>query len=294
MVLNPQTFKQPWFSPIAARNTGVYTPLKQNHFIFQIGGRGDILGNCATGFSMIDGRPDSACPQTDAYDTENHGIIWYAKNVTKPSISFLKSDSDLLDGIEVAPSAVKISRNSVSFSPLSLTLIDPNYPNATRRLLRILRRSGLYDKSITPIATEQVDSNGNPASSAPLGQFQSALHTIILGNARLYQYTSDPGSKNGSLMVSEAWTFYGCHLFKIDFGKLDYSSNDFVELNVEIGYNTFDVETPTLAGEIEFKYGKDAKEISRLAVDPPDKTLPVKTGGGGGGTPSNPLIPAPT
>lgn len=283
----PKTFQQPWFSNIQG-NSRVYTPLKQNHFIFQIGGIGDGTGvdQCATGFSMIDAR-DSSCPQTDAYDPTNGGIIWYAKSVTKPTITFEKAQGDLLDGLELAPSAKKISKSSLMLSPISLTLIDPSYPNATRRLLRILRRSGLYDKTISGLPTK----GGEP--EALDGVFNSSLHTAILGNARLFQYTHDPDSKDGRLFVSEAWTFYGCHMLKIDFGKLDYSSNDLVELNIDLGYVTFDVETPSFAGEIEFKYGRDARDIAKMVAEgepaipaPAPNPTPPSAPGSGGLTPT--------
>jgi len=230
------SFKPFWFG--SAEN--LYDPKKQNLFLLQIGGR---RASCGTGFAMIDERTGQ-CFQTDAYDEDTHGQVWYAKSVSKPKISFGPGSSPINDKVAWGTPFKLKDKNDVTMNPINITLIDPTYPNATRKLLRILRRSGYGDIFQT-----------NPE---PVYNFNK--HIDILGSVYIYQLINLPyrqgGPSRNELYVAETWELLGAHITEMDFGTLDYSSDQLLEIKMTIDYISFRATTWEIEDgkEIMFEY----------------------------------------
>lgn len=292
--ISSQSFKNYWAVPNAGT---VHQPKQKTHFIVRVGGQADAP-QCGTGMGMVDERTNRGCTQTDAYDTDTNGYVWYAKTVTKPKLSLeavggaeeLNGKQEFFGGIGKA-----IVFNDIVWEPLKLTLVDPSYPNATRKLLRILRRSGFGDTDITLL-------NGSRST----GKFDIDTHLFVMGNVELYQYVTIPSTNvktASNLYVSEKWTFYDCALTRIDFGELDYSSNDLLELQMEILFKYWDVQTYDIGDkqEIDWKYNKDIKQIFKGNEEQRKKEEEevrrrqeqAGIGTGTGGTPPAPQQPSP-
>jgi len=158
--------------------------------------------------------PDHA---NDEYsDTD---IVWYAKTVDKPGYTLAVLGKDQLNlGTDYGQYKPRIDKPM--FKPITMTLIDPTYPNATRKLLRWLRRTGYNDREL------QAHDNWKGTWQNE-GTFKRSV-----GPVRISQLNSD-----GKPL--EMWTLWDAFPEEVDFGKLDYSSNDPVEITIKWIYSTF-------------------------------------------------------
>ena len=156
----------------------------------------------------------------DNADGDN-GVAWYAKSVDKPGLILKVLDQDRI----VKQGAKKQSMPSVEspeLKPINMVLVDPTYPNVTRKIIRWIRRSGLHEAQAQQII-----------SDAKKTRKKSFLDTI--GPVTIEQL-----APNGKWL--EKWTLHGAFPADISFGKLDYSSNDLVEINMTWYYTSFTVE----------------------------------------------------
>ena len=163
---------------------------------------------------------------------------FYAKSIEKPRISMVDLDKDayMTAGNKVLPNIT----GDPKFDFVSMTLIDTVYPNTTRALLKYLRNSGFQDTQYAKKAAVM----GGPGR-AYLHRFDGKSSNVILEQL----------DSRGSFL--EKWTLVDAYPAKIDFGKLDYSSDALVEISVQWGYRTFTVEFPEIGGEPADTYFKD-------------------------------------
>jgi hypothetical protein len=128
------------------------------------------------------------------------------------------------------------------FKPITMTLIDPTYPNATRKLVRFLRRSGFNEDKAYKLAMKGGGAN------------KSYLDTI--GDVEIHQLDEQG-------RTTEKWTLNRAYAAEVDFGSLDYSSNDPVEITVKLGYKSFrvdfgmDASVPPIGKEKKYDYFRD-------------------------------------
>ena len=151
-------------------------------------------------------------------------VAWYAKSVDKPGFEILSNvpEGDYFN-LGSQNALIDINLEQPKLKKVSMTLVDPSYPNVTRKLLRWIRRTGYNDKTITDKLCAQ---NISPQ--------QALLNTI--GHVRIYQLDS---FKAGESLELEEWILYNAYPSRIDFGKLDYSSGELVEIQIDWVYSNF-------------------------------------------------------
>jgi hypothetical protein len=135
-----------------------------------------------------------------------------------------------------------VVRNS-TFAPIDMTLVDPSYPNATRKLLRILRRAGWGENHSMDIAKRVSKLDGENAAFDKI--LKDTVGTIII----------EQFDHNGR--VIETWSLYAAFPGAIDFGNLSYASNEFQEIKVTWVYQSFSVDFAAVGAEEAYTYGKD-------------------------------------
>jgi len=200
-------------------------------------------------------------------------IAWYAKSVDKPGIEIL---SNVTEGdyftLGAANSTIDINLAQPKLKPITMTLVDPTYPNVTRKLLRWIRRTG-YNDSQVAAALNTINRSAQDA----------LLKTI--GHVRIYQLDNTARSARGAELARlrelgfepnedlslEVWTLYNAYPSTIDFGKLDYSSSDLVEIQITWVYSNFTCEMiklPDGTGDIEqaFTYFKDFADFGGFDI----------------------------
>ena len=212
-----------WTSP---RNT--YDPKTQFRFMVEIPGMG-----------LEDARREGQeNPSGDAFADEGvDNMLWYAKSCDKPgySLTNLTEKHFLYDGAVADAQPVT---TSPSFKAVSMSFVDPVYPNVTRKLARIFRRGGFQEHLAYNIAQRRG------------GGAESYIDTVEY--VKIHQLDSI-----GTGRIIETWTLVDAYPIEVDWGKLDYSSNDLVEISVTWGYKTFTVEFPAIGNELAYKYYKD-------------------------------------
>ena len=214
-----------------------YDPKAQFRFRVIIGDNGDA----DVGMALEDalGSKGSDNPSDDPYNDipdDTNGSVWYAKSVDKPTIQiaeFAKGFHRL--GFDV--SSVTPLTEIPTFSSINMTLIDPSYPNATRKLLRWIRRSGYMDNTST--------STNNILQIDPSDALLSSIGTVQIQQL-------DVSGK-----VLEIWWLQDAFPTEINFGKLDYSSSDFVEISITWAYKSVKAEMRAHGAEETFIYFKD-------------------------------------
>ena len=216
-------------------NAPKYDPKAQFRFKVIIG------GTTNTGMALQDalGGGQDVSPSGDPYNDipdDSGGSVWYAKSVDKPTIQFAEFAKGFhrmgFDASDVEPLVTM-----PTFSPINMVLIDPTYPNATRKLLRWIRRSGYND--------DQVNKTNESLGQDPVDAFMNSI-----GDVQIQQLDSDG-------KVLEIWWLQEAFPAEINFGKLDYSSTDFVEISITWAYQSMKVQMMVKGAEEEFTYFND-------------------------------------
>tara|TARA_R100000951_G_scaffold11752_2_gene9626 strand:+ start:5002 stop:5931 length:930 start_codon:yes stop_codon:yes gene_type:complete len=231
----------------------IYDPKSQFRWRVRIPGFSADLGNARNDglFSLADAAVD---------DSVQLGI-WYAKTIDKPSyaVKNLVEGRYPVDGVLAFP---KITATSPELKPITMTLVDPVNPDATRVLAQYLRNGGFQEKTKPANSTQGYLSTNYPLSS------DGSAAAFTVGEMYIEQLDSI-----GSVL--ERWTLIDPYPIEVNFGKLDYSSDDLVEISVTWGYRTFKV---FFAGQP----GANREEAEYFAEIPAANSL---GGGGAGGLP---------
>lgn len=137
-----------------------------------------------------------------------NGIDAYTiKKVSKPSFTVTESSHQFLNHTYYYPGRVE-------WSTISFTLVDPIDPDVSSTLLRKI-----------------MDSGYKPASNQnDLGTMNKAFSIEALGEIKIQQLDSE-----GTPV--ETWTLKNAWIKDVKFGELDYSSDDMVEIEVEMRYD---------------------------------------------------------
>ena len=233
-----------WTSP--ALN---YDPKAQFRFIVRIPGMG-----------LEDARPIKGDLFADHQDA-SAGLVWYAKTIDKPGYQLIDLTENMYfnSSTKAAPAP---QADNPTLKKITMTLIDPVYPNATRKLVRYLRRSGFQET-------------------------KAAAAALLLGGADASYIETSAGGKQSIPKLEivqlsslgeeiETWTLIDPYPAEVDFGKLDYSSDDLVEITVTWGYRTFTVDFPAIGNEQPYKYFKDTQGVVVPPDDPPLPANPCK------------------
>tara|TARA_Y100000593_G_scaffold48500_1_gene91601 strand:- start:1710 stop:2243 length:534 start_codon:yes stop_codon:yes gene_type:complete len=136
------------------------------------------------------------------------------KTTDKPSFTINESEHDFFGHKFFYPGAV-------SWNEISVTLVDPVDPDQSSALVQILENAGYA----TPDAAGDIS---NPMmATVSKGKAVQALGPKI----NLMQYGVDRGD------VIETWTLHNPWIKDVNFGSLDYGSDDLVEIELTIRYD---------------------------------------------------------
>ena len=214
-------------------NAPKYDPKVQFRFKVMIGAA------TQTGMSLQDALGDGieVSPSGDPYNDipdDTNGNVWYAKSVDKPTIQ-LATFAENFYPTGYTVSNVTPMIETPTFSTISMVLVDPTYPNATRKLLRWFRRAGYNDTQ-------------TPATNKALGNLPAVkVFMDSIGPVEIQQLDS-----NGKPL--ETWTLMDAFPAEINFGKLDYSSSDLVEISIVWKYRSFKARMHVKGAEEDFTY----------------------------------------
>ncbi len=208
------------------RSLNTYDPKTQFRFMVEIPGMG-----------LEDARREGQENQNGEVfaDEGVDNMLWYVKSCDKPgySLANLTEKHFPYDGAVADSQPVT---TSPSFKTVSMSFVDPVYPNVTRKLARIFRRGGFQEHLAYNIAQRRG------------GGADSYIDTVEY--VKIHQLDALGG-------ITETWTLVDAFPTEVDWGKLDYSSNDLVEISVTWAYKTFTVEFPAIGNELAYKYYKN-------------------------------------
>ena len=157
-------------------------------------------------------------------DEVGDDLVWYAKSIDKPKFGTKPVEGEAPMGQAFND---KFVASFPEWKPITMTLVDPSEPNATRKLLRLIRRAGYQD--------EDAQEYNNRVHGTLYGSFSTKEYNKSLGTIRIEQL--DPGSNGPRRGPLETWKLIKPFIIDADFGKLDYSSNNPVEITLSIGYS---------------------------------------------------------
>ena len=184
------------------------------------------------------------------------GILWYAKTCDKPNFEISNTEHNYLNHKFNFP-------GRTTWSPVAIKLVDPTDPDVAATLSEIISAAGYHP----------------PADVNDHTSMQKALATAALGDVIITQIDSD-----GNAL--ERWTLWNGWISKVNYGSLDYSSDDLTELELEIVYDWATLETPSTksnyAGTEAVGVGGDQNKF--WAADGSTDPNPEDGGGPGYGT----------
>lgn len=198
----------------------------------------------------------------DFEDKQSVGLtgadVWYIKSCDKPGMDLPDDEQNQnLTGFQRARANPRVT--TPTMRPITMVLVDPYYPNVTRKIARLFRRGGLNDSQ----ARGAIQNGGDISDYA-----RSFLDSI--GDVQIYQLDE----KGNDI---ERWTLYDAYPDQVDFGKFDYSSNELVEITLTWYYTAFTVEFPKIGQEQGFTYFPDSKLLVQDAAAVLDEPITKDT-----------------
>ena len=192
-------------------------------------------------------------------------LVWYAKSIDKPTMTFkVANEGEANVGSQIPDEKIL---SVPKMSDITMVLVDPSYPNASEKLLSLVNSAGYLDK-------EAGETNNN------LGNFDGDTFRKSIGGV-LFEQLDHLGN------ALEIWELEEAYIKSINFGKLDYSSDDFVEITVVFGYTSFicvqlsDDESPSKGlsesnSKTSFRYYKDPAENAFTQIDTGGSSKPTR------------------
>jgi len=132
---------------------------------------------------------------------------WIVKKVGKPELEIGESAHQYLNHTFYYPTRAK-------WNTVSLTLVDPVTPHASRTMLNILQASGYH----------------YPENSSDVRSISKKSAVLSLGSVVIEQIGADGE-------VIESWEFVNAWISKTKFGELDYSKDDMVNLELTLRFD---------------------------------------------------------
>ena len=159
-------------------------------------------------------------------EEEGSNFVWYAKSIDKPTMTFkVANEGEANVGSQIPDEKIL---SVPKMSDITMVLVDPSYPNASRKLLSLANSAGYLDE----------EAGGTHKN---LGNFDGDAFRKSIGRVwfeQLEHGTCVAGFKHKAIAL-ETWELEEAYIKSINFGKLDYSSDDFVEITVVFGYTSF-------------------------------------------------------
>ena len=155
------------------------------------------------------------------------GLTFAAKKVTKPKMSVTKTEHKYVNHTFKFP-------GRVTWGDVEITLVDPANPDVAKGLTSIIEASGYII----------------PKTPSDLTTISKASAVTMLGSVTIEQwgdnhpgnFSSDglPEGPDGRL---ETWRLKNAWISDIDFGDLDYDSDDLSEIKMTLTYDWPELES---------------------------------------------------
>ena len=166
------------------------------------------------------------------------GTVWFCKKVSKPSFTVSETPHKFLNHTFYYP-------GKVEWNTVSLTLVDPVSPDIATSFANVIANSG-YNVP----ASE--DANGFTTISK--GKSVSSLGDVVIT-----QIDSDAEP-------IETWILNGAWIKDMKFGDLDYDSEDFTLIEIELRYDFATLKGTSGAGASY--YANEASTVKSTVWDP--------------------------
>lgn len=161
-----------------------------------------------------------------------NGATWYAKKVKKPKMTTSKTEHQYINHTFKYP-------GRVTWDDVTVTLVDPVSPDAAQHLAATIQASGyVVPKTFNDVTT-----------------ISKARAVEMLGNIQIIQIDeSILGSGGDAQMVPggqavEVWTLKNPWIGDVDFGQLDYESDDLSKIELTIVYDFATLDSPDVLDE---------------------------------------------
>jgi hypothetical protein len=177
-----------------------------------------------------------------AFDADS--VVWWAKTASLPSYEVSEVEHNHMDNKYYFP-------GRVTWSTVSMTLVDPISPDATDLLNRMLVDAGYSVPGDASSASQKKTISKNKAA----GQ----------GMVKIEVLDSDGN-------IVEAWELQNPFLQSANFGSLDYSSDELKEIELTFRY---DWAVCTSGGNERFKKGSSTSNTATAGIAPPTGTTPT-------------------
>jgi hypothetical protein len=141
---------------------------------------------------------------------------YLCKSVNKPQWKIEEASHEFLNHTFYFP-------GKVTWEKITVTIVDPLDLDAADALEDVLRKSGY-------LSPDRLDINLNPDQLTTVSKALSAGPNGALGEAYLRQI-------DASGVIREQWTLKNAWITDVNFGKLDYASDDLVEIEIGIRYD---------------------------------------------------------
>ena len=149
---------------------------------------------------------------------------WVCKKVTKPEFEVTETPHQYLNHEFYYPGRVK-------WSTVTVTVVDPQDPDMAQTFWNGLTNAG-YHPPESPGDTTTISKAG------AVNQLGGKVRIVMLGASDPSTAAGGQGAlAEGGDKVIEEWQLYNPWIKKVSFGELDYSSDDMVEVTVEIRYD---------------------------------------------------------
>lgn len=165
-----------------------------------------------------------------------NGATWYAKKCKKPKMSVNKTEHKYLGHTFKYP-------GSVTWDDVTVTLVDPVSPDAAQNLAAVIAASGY----VVPKNFNSVTTISKANATAMLGEVQIIqIDESAAGGpgAGFSQARDNIGGVIPGGFAVEVWTLKNPWLMEVDFGELDYESDDLSEINLTLTYDFATLTSP--------------------------------------------------
>ena len=140
---------------------------------------------------------------------------WMLKTATKPNFTITESSHSFLGHTFYHPGRVE-------WQPIDVTLGDPVQPDASATMMNMLRQMG-YDYP------DGLDYANGRDGRGPTG-ISKKRAVAAMGETKITQLNAD-----GEEL--ESWKLINPFITKAEFGSLDYSSDEMVDVSISIRYD---------------------------------------------------------
>lgn len=141
------------------------------------------------------------------------GASYYAKKVNKPSLEIGEGEHKYLQHTFYYPT-------KPTWNTVTCTLVDPVNPDMAQNLSSIVEASGYV-----------IPTNGNQLTT-----MSKAAAVTNLGSVFIDQY-DESHSPDGTGLLLESWELKNAWIKRIDFGELDYESEELSNIEIEFRYD---------------------------------------------------------